>query len=168
MRIFKLLLLVLLPIFAVSAVATAQEADEWATPFDQPTQLVNEYRQPNSDYAAGHRGVDYLVSLNQPILAPADGEIRFVGLVVDRWLLTISHPNGQISEFEPACTDLSQGDRVTRGQPIAWVCEALPNYRQHCDQMRCLHFSLRQSGLYLSPLALIGGLNPSRLLPLVD
>jgi hypothetical protein len=33
----------------------------------------------------------------------------------------------------------------------------------HCAPLLCLHFSLRHNGAYLSPLALIGGLKPSRL-----
>lgn len=155
------------------------EGPEWSLPFEDSDtgtstvtgkglQLINHYRQPNSEYSAGHRGVDYQVSLNQTVLAPADGQVRFVGVVVDRPLLTLSHPGGEITEFEPLCTDLKVGDLVSRQDPIGWVCDAKPSYRKHCQDVRCLHFSLRKNDWYLSPLALIGGLNPSRLLPTDD
>jgi hypothetical protein len=37
------------------------------------------------------------------------------------------------------------------------------NLQSHCRPRLCIHISLRHSGSYLSPLALIGGLKPSRL-----
>lgn len=144
---------------------TGEAVEGWRMPFEVPTQLVNEYRQPSSEYSAGHRGVDYLVSLNQEVLAPARGQVRFVGRVVDRNLISLSHPGGEITEFEPVCSDLIAGEQVEAGQIIGWVCDPSIQYRQHCTNLRCLHFSLRKADMYLSPLALIGGLNPSRLLP---
>jgi murein DD-endopeptidase MepM/ murein hydrolase activator NlpD len=127
--------------------------------------LMNPYRQPNSDYSAGHRGVDYRVEIGQQIFAPADGTIAFAGQVANRKLLTIRHDLELVSELEPVCALLPVGTVVQVGQPIATACNDLPGYAWHCPDA-CVHFSLRISGKYISPLALIGGLNPSRLLPL--
>lgn len=136
----------------------------WAPPLELPVNLVNIYRQPNSDYSAGHRGIDYQVSTGDPVLAPADGQIWFSGKVVNRFLISIKHPDGTLSEFEPVCTDLNKGERVFLGQQIGQVCEADEEYRQHCATVKCLHFSIRVNGEYLSPQVFIGGINPSRLL----
>jgi murein DD-endopeptidase MepM/ murein hydrolase activator NlpD len=84
---------------------------------------------------------------------------------VNRGVLAIKHGNSLVSELEPACSDLEVGDVVTAGQQIGWACAAGETYKKHCPDDLCLHFSLRSEGKYLSPLALIGGLNPSRLLP---
>ena len=141
------------------------EVKPWNPPLDAPIKLVNQYRQPNSDYSAGHRGIDYLAIENQRILSPADGQVSFVGLVVNRNLISIRHQNGLQTEYEPVCSELKLGQRVSRGQQIGWLCQGQTNYDQHCDSADCLHFSLRKNGAYLSPLVQIGGMNPSRLLP---
>jgi murein DD-endopeptidase MepM/ murein hydrolase activator NlpD len=156
---------------AAAAANPSLPIGSWNPPLEAPVRLVNQYRQPNSDYSAGHRGVDYLVSIGQPILAPADGKVWFAGTVAQRPVLSIKHDGGYLTEFEPACTDLSAGEPVFAGQEIAVVCHGLSSYLSHCPKATCLHFSLRspaklQGGSeYLSPLLFIGGLNPSRLLP---
>lgn len=139
-------------------------AEAWTLPVS-PAELINPYRQPNSDYSAGHRGVDYRVSLGQVVVAPASGRVAFVGKVVNRNLITISHDGGFKTEFEPVCSNLTKGDSVALGGLIGEVCDADVSYRQHCSAARCLHFSMRLGGEYLSPLAVIGGMSPSRLLP---
>jgi murein DD-endopeptidase MepM/ murein hydrolase activator NlpD len=137
----------------------------WQAPFDSPHRLVRPYLQPASDYSAGHRGVDYEVELDEPLFAPADGVIAVSKVIVNRGVLAIKHGAGLVSELEPACSDLSVGASVLKGQVIGWACPAEVDYAQHCPADSCVHFSLRFEGKYLSPLALIGGLNPSRLLP---
>lgn len=146
------------------AVEIAPPSNHWVPPLEPPIRLINHYRQPNSDYSSGHRGVDYLVQEDQVVLAPENGEVWFSGKVVNRNLLSIMHHTGYLTEFEPVCTDLSKGEKVFAGQEIGRVCKADTDYRQHCSTAICLHFSLRKTGSYLSPLFLIGGLNPSRLI----
>lgn len=151
---------------AHGAVSSAQEPPviNWIPPLEPPINLINLYRQPNSDYSAGHRGIDYQVTIGQPVLAPADGQVWFSGKVVNRNLISLMHPDGNLTEFEPVCTDLQKGEPVFLGQEIGQVCEADASYRQHCRNATCLHFSIRQLGEYMSPQVFIGGINPSRLL----
>ena len=112
--------------------------------------------------------MDYLVEPGQAVLAPADGQIWFAGLVAQRPVLSILHSGGLLTEYEPVCTDLTKGEPVFAGQEIARVCGSKANYLQHCSNALCMHFSLRSSGAYLSPLVFIGGINPSRLLPMLE
>lgn len=155
-----------MPVLALdTAKPTEVSSLVWRVPLAPPVQLINQYRQPSSDYSAGHRGVDYQVSLGQAVFAPADGLVWFVGRVVDRNIISLKHGTGILTEFEPVCSALTAGDTVAMGEQIGLVCDATTSYRQHCDAARCLHFSMRSDGQYLSPLALIGDLNPSRLLP---
>lgn len=166
----KILISAMISIIGLIWVQVSSAADQvfpvtnWNPPLEAPIRLVNQYRQPNSDYSAGHRGVDYLTELGQPVLAPADGTIWFAGRVGQRDLISIMHPGGHLSEVEPVCTDLTKGEPVFQGQQIGEVCSASEKYLQHCTSATCLHFSLRREGAYLSPLIFIGGLNPSRLL----
>jgi len=151
-------LLLLLPLFSPAS------ANSWQVPLASPVTLFRPYLQPSSDYSAGHRGVDYRVSLAQPVFATTSGEISYAGKLVNRSLVAIRHGASLISEVEPVCTSLKVGDSVAAGQQIGSVCQPDSSY-SHCQNVRCLHFSLRSNGKYLSPLAFIGGLNPSRLFP---
>jgi hypothetical protein len=154
--------------FGFTAGANSTPDAPWMLPIEpndsDGLRLIEPYRQPNSDYSAGHRGVDYQVILAQAVMAPSGGQVWFRGRVVNRDLITIRHNGGLLTELEPVCSDLNVGDRVSMGQVIGQTCAADSNY-SHCKRVNCLHFSLRRDGAYLSPLALIGGLAPSRLLP---
>ncbi len=130
--------------------------------------LINSYRQSETEYSAGHRGVDYQVQLGQGVFAPADGQVHFVGKVVDRQLISISHEGELLSAFEPVCSRLNVGEQVSTGDLIGEICEADDSYQPHCEDMFCLHFSIRKNGQYLSPLWFTGELTQSRLLPWID
>jgi murein DD-endopeptidase MepM/ murein hydrolase activator NlpD len=130
--------------------------------------LVNSYRQSETEYSEGHRGVDYQVQLGQGVFTPGDGQVHFVGKVVNRQLISISHEGGLLSAFEPVCSHLQLGDRVSKGDLIGEICEADDSYQPHCEDMFCLHFSIRKNGHYLSPLWFTGELTPSRLLPWIE
>jgi murein DD-endopeptidase MepM/ murein hydrolase activator NlpD len=144
---------------------TIEPPESWQVPLEQPIHLINPFFQPNSDYSAGHRGIDYRVMLGQRVLSPTDATVWFVGKVVDRSVLSLRTTSGELVAFEPVCTDLRPGERVTVGQTIARVCQPDGNYEQHCDQQLCLHFSLRTADGYLSPIVRIGGYSPTVLLP---
>lgn len=143
--------------------SSASATESWRTPLDSPL-LVREFRQPNADWAAGHRGVDYLTKIDQPVYASHDGVVSFVGKVVNRSLISIRHENGLITTLEPVCSKLSINDHVSTSDLLGTVCNS-PDYESHCGTRLCLHFSLRTAGGYLSPLVVIGGLAPSRLKP---
>lgn len=110
------------------------------------------------------------------------GVIAFANPVALIPAVSIQHPGGYRTTFEPACTALPIGSPVAAGQVFAKVCKPdLPipvknptvkvvkevvkalNPLSHCRPRLCLHFSLRLNGEYLSPQSLIGGLEPSRL-----
>jgi murein DD-endopeptidase MepM/ murein hydrolase activator NlpD len=130
--------------------------------------LVNSYLAPDTTYGSGHRGVDYQVTLGQGVFAPADATVSFVGKVVDRQVLSLSHEGKVISSYEPVCSSLAIGQEVAAGDLVAEVCEAEEDYAQHCLDNLCLHFSTRQDGEYLSPLWFTGELTPSVLLPWIE
>ena len=130
--------------------------------------VIHHYRQSETPYSAGHRGVDYEVVLSQGVFAPADATVHFVGKVVNRQLISLSHDQQLISSYEPVCSTLTEGDPVQKGELIGEVCEGDQTYSPHCEGQSCLHFSIRKNGEYLSPLWFTGELKNSRLLPWVD
>ena len=130
--------------------------------------LVREYRQSETPYSAGHRGIDYEATLGQAVFAPADGKVHFVGEVVNRQLISLDHGQELLSAFEPVCSQLNEGDSVVSGQLIGEVCEGEASYDPHCQPSICVHFSVRKNGEYLSPLWFTGELTPSRLLQWIE
>jgi murein DD-endopeptidase MepM/ murein hydrolase activator NlpD len=125
--------------------------------------IVNQYESPLTPYSSGHRGIDIEAQINHEILSPATGTLSFVGKVGFRNLVTISFGDKKTS-LEPVCSELPTGTTVTQGEVIGTLCQPDPNYQWHCPQT-CLHFGIRNTDGYFSPLALIGGLAPSRLVP---
>ena len=143
--------------------SAASASETWLVPVAEP-RLVRQFLQPSADWSAGHRGVDYLVTISEQVFAPHEGEISFSGLVVNRSVVSIRHENGLVSSVEPLCPSVSTGESVETGQVIGTVCFP-DNYRSHCGLDTCLHFSMRTPNGYLSPLVKLGGLSPSRLKP---
>lgn len=138
-------------------VDSAAPRPAWDWPVDPPLVLIRQYIAPATAYSSGHRGVD-LAAGSGTVHAPADGVVHFAGVVVDRPVLSIRHPGGLISSYEPVETTLSKGDAVARGDPIGTVIVG------HCTGA-CLHFGVRFDGQYVSPLLYLGGIEPSVLLP---
>jgi hypothetical protein len=124
--------------------------------------VVNQYLAPMTEYGQGHRGIDLPALMGDQVLSPATGQISFVGKVGYRNLISIQFGNSFTASLEPVCSDLAEGMNVQLGDPIGLVCEPDPEYVWHCQQT-CLHFGTRSESGYFSPLAIIGGLTPSRL-----
>ena len=150
---------------AAVTVNSSPSRDRWVEILDPPIALVHPYWLPNGDYSAGHRGLDYRVSLGQAVYSPASAKVWFAGTVVDRPVVSLRTFSGDLIEFEPACSDMSAGASVELGQPVAVVCEPLANYSQHCQKLKCLHYSLRTQDGYISPQARLLQLSPTVLLP---
>ncbi len=140
-----------------------QATGDWQQPFsNQIAQRGSEYLAPESEYGPGHRGVDSVQELGSPIKAPVSGKIFFVGLVVDRNVVTIRSPSGYLASFEPACTDLIVGEGVLAGEKFAWHCSPQESYDYHCES--CIHFSVRSKFGYLSPDFFLSEILPSVIL----
>jgi murein DD-endopeptidase MepM/ murein hydrolase activator NlpD len=110
---------------------------------------------------SGHRGVDLEATHDGvPVTAPESGTVSFVGLVVDRPVITIDHGNGLRSSFEPVQSSLATGDVVAKEQAIGTL---LPG---HCGALSCVHWGVRHGEDYLNPVGFVLDLRPSILLPL--
>jgi murein DD-endopeptidase MepM/ murein hydrolase activator NlpD len=123
--------------------------------------VVRPFEAPAGPYAAGHRGVDLATSPGDVVLAAGPGRVRFAGSVAGRGVVVIEHPDGVLTEYEPAGPTVSAGEPVSRGQPIGRV------HGRHggCGPSWCLHWSARRDGGYFDPMTLLVRLGPVRLMP---
>lgn len=141
----------------------AAEAGSWSWPLDPRPAVVRAFDPPARPWLSGHRGVDLRAAHDGvPVTSPAAGTVRFVGLVVDRPVITVDHGNGLRSSFEAVRSDLSTGATVAEGDVLGWI---LPG---HCRPARCIHWGVRRGEAYVNPLAFVTDLRPSVLLPPLD
>jgi murein DD-endopeptidase MepM/ murein hydrolase activator NlpD len=156
MRRFAVVVLVVTAILGPGPAARAADP-EWSWPVEPPRAILRPFIAPATPYSAGHRGID-IRAPGGSLFAPADGVVHFAGFVVDRPVLSIRHPGGLLSSYEPVNTALVEGDLVSRGELIGDILAG------HCSA-RCVHVGVRLDGEYLSPLNFLGGVPRSVLLP---
>lgn len=131
----------------------------WRWPIDAPRAVESPYRAPAHEFGAGHRGIDLATAQSVIVRAPADGTIAFRGTVVDRPLITIAHPGGYVSTFEPVSSTLAPGDTVSAGDEIGAVAAG-----GHAS-LGALHLGVRLDGAYINPMLLFGPVPRAVLLP---
>lgn len=166
-------LCLLVLVICVSPSAGADSV-RWQAPVAGQLTVIHSFEKPAAKWSAGHRGVDLALEADGKVLAPAEGTVIFSGTVVDRQVITLEHPDGRKSSFEPVTDPLPVGSRVSAGDTIA----RLDPQVQHCPESHCLHWGVREpardqptasKGMdYINPLLLLGLEKPSVLLPIGD
>ncbi|KAA5832556.1 M23 family metallopeptidase [Saccharopolyspora hirsuta] len=147
------------------APAPAARASEgqFGWPLAPPPAVARPFEAPAHTYGPGHRGVDLVGEVGQPVLAAGDGLVVFAGQVAGRNLVSIEHPTGLRTTYEPVRPAVSVGDQVARGQPIGDLEPGHPECTAQPPQA-CLHWGARERVAYLDPLRLLG-IGHVRLLP---
>lgn len=116
---------------------------------------------PESPWSAAHRGIDLRAEADRTVRAPGDGTVTFSGVVVDRPVVTLTHPDGLRSSLEPVVGTVDVGTAVAAGDPIGTVASS----SGHCAPRTCVHWGVRSGEVYLDPLGLLPGSGPVVLLP---
>jgi murein DD-endopeptidase MepM/ murein hydrolase activator NlpD len=155
-RFTLLLLLITLVMPVGSAVASAPPpppvpAARFSWPLAPPHPVLRRFVAPSVPWGPGHRGVDLGGSVGDPVLAVADGTVVFAGHLVDRTLVSVDHPNGLRSTYEPIAPAVSPGQLVHRGDLLGHLQPGHPD----CPAPACLHWGIRRGDEYLDPLALV-------------
>jgi murein DD-endopeptidase MepM/ murein hydrolase activator NlpD len=109
------------------------------------------FQPPSEPYGPGHRGVDLIGTEGQPVLAAGDGEVVYAGPLADRGVVSIDHPNGLRTSYEPVRASVRAGQLVRRGEPVGTLAPG----HLGCRAEACLHWGLRHDGRYLDPLLLV-------------
>ena len=146
-----------------SAASAAGSPSGWVWPLSPRPEVVRTFEAPEGPYASGHRGADLASLPGAPVLAAGAGIVAFAGRVAGRGVVSIDHPGGLRTTYEPVAASVTRGDRVTAGLVIGRL--ELP--ASHCFPAACLHWGLRRGPTYLDPLSLLGPVHV-RLLPVWD
>lgn len=137
-------------------VATAFADGGYSAPLSPRPTVVTAYDEPAKRWQRGHRGVDLAAGPGQAVHAAGAGRVRFAGTVAGRPVVSVAHPDGVITTYEPVEARVAAGDHVARGETIGTVISGHPG----CPVVVCLHWGARRgSGRgseYLDPLGLLG------------
>jgi murein DD-endopeptidase MepM/ murein hydrolase activator NlpD len=142
------------------AAGPAAAATGWRWPLDPPVAVVEEFSAPAGPFAPGHRGVDLGGQVGDPVLSAGPGVVAFAGVVAGRGVVSVDHPGGLRTSYEPVRATVARGDQVGAGD----VLGRLEAVASHCPPAACLHWGLRRGDTYLDPRSLLGAVRV-RLLP---
>jgi murein DD-endopeptidase MepM/ murein hydrolase activator NlpD len=159
-----LLALLVLGAVAVPAPAAAEpawSAPAWSAPLDGDLRVTRPFDPPPDPFGAGHRGVDLAGIPGGRVLAAGAGVVVFAGMVAGRPVVSIDHPGGLRTTYEPVAPSVAAGQPVARGSPIGRLSAG----HSGCPVAACLHWGLRRGEVYLDPLGLVRPVQV-RLLPL--
>ena len=146
---------------AAPAPAPAPAARSWAWPLAPRPAVLRTFDPPEKPWLSGHRGVDLQAAADGgPVTSPESGTVSFVGVVVDRPVITVDHGNGLRSSFEPVRSGLKKGATVAKGDVLGALMTG------HCGAAPCVHWGVRRGEDYVNPLGFVMDLRPSILLPL--
>jgi murein DD-endopeptidase MepM/ murein hydrolase activator NlpD len=157
-------LLILSAVAATGLLAQpAAAASAYRLPLDGPPVVVRAFAPPPEPWLPGHRGVDLAARPGATVVSAGPGIVAFAGVVAGRPVISIDHPGGLRTTYEPVASVVPAGEAVEPGTPIGTLSAGHPG----CPVAACLHWGLRSGDTYLDPLSLLGG-GPVhvRLLPL--
>ncbi|HSF26820.1 MAG TPA: M23 family metallopeptidase [Actinomycetes bacterium] len=147
------------PTWADATAPVPPGPDRWAAPV-QPLRLARGFAPPAQRWLPGHRGIDLAASVGAEVRAVDAGVVVWAGDLAGIAVVSIAHPNGLRSTYQPVEASVEIGDLVARGQPLGTVTVA----GSHCAPAACLHLGAKRGQTYLDP-SLLLGLRRPRLLP---
>jgi murein DD-endopeptidase MepM/ murein hydrolase activator NlpD len=119
---------------------------------------------PSPNWQAGHRGVDLAGTPGQPVFAAAEGTVVFAGELAGRPVVSVAHPGGLRTSYEPVLASVRAGQRVGAGTMLG---ELQPGHAG-CPAPACLHWGAMWGPAsradYVDPLGLVTS-TPIRLKP---
>jgi murein DD-endopeptidase MepM/ murein hydrolase activator NlpD len=129
-------------------------AEHFAWPLAPPHPVLRPFQPPSTPYGPGHRGVDLGGYLNEPVLAADRGLVLYAGPLADRSLVSIEHPGGLRTTYEPVQPSVRVGEQVRRGQVIGTLQAGHPGCPATAPVV-CLHWGAHRQRTYLDPLRLL-------------
>ncbi len=127
--------------------------------------VVRTFDAPSPDWNRGHRGVDLAGTADQPVYAAGAGTVVYAGMLAGRQVVSLAHPGGLHTSYEPVQASVRVGQLVAAGAVIG---ELLGGHRD-CPVAACLHWGAMWGPAaraeYVDPLGLLAA-TPIRLKPL--
>ena len=155
-----LVLLVLVTLLAPTPAGSAGTDPVGVWPLAPEPVVERGFDPPDDPWGAGHRGVDLVGAVGQPVRAALPGRVSWVGVLAGRGVVVVDH-GGTRTTYEPVDATVELGATLGAGDRIGTLGLA----GSHCLPRACLHWGWLEGETYLDPLRLVGA-GPVRLLPL--
>ncbi len=150
--LFVVVLVVLVGAILAGTAGPARAAPDdtggWMRPVDG--QVVEPFDAPSSEYAAGHRGVDFAAAPGTPVRAANDGVVSFAGSVAGTLHVTVAHAGDLRTSYSfLGSVGVRVGQPVTRGDVVGLTGGVGTDH-----DGRVLHLGLRIGDRYVDPMLL--------------
>jgi len=127
--------------------------------------VCRSFDAPVPDWQPGHRGVDLIGVPGQPVYAAEAGTVVFAGLLAGRPVVSVAHPGGLRTSYEPVEATVQAGQLVGSASALG----RLATGHAGCPTAACLHWGAMWGpaarAVYVDPLGLLVS-TPVRLKPL--
>ncbi len=127
--------------------------------------VVRVFDAPTPNWQRGHRGVDLAGTPGQQVYAAAPGTVVFAGMLAGRPVVSVAHPGGLRTSYEPVVAAARAGQLVAAGAALGVLAAG----HEGCPAPACLHWGAMwgpaANAEYIDPIGLLAT-TPIRLKPL--
>lgn len=140
---------------ALTAAPAGAEVGRLQWPLRPAAAVTRGFDAPAPNWTRGHRGVDLAGSTGQTVFASAGGTVVFAGELAGRPLVSVQHPGGLRTSYEPVRPAVRAGQRVDTGTELGVLLDG----HAGCPVRACLHWGAMWGPAsradYVDPLALL-------------
>jgi len=158
-------LVAVLSVMLACAAPASADTVRFAWPLRPPPAVTRNFDAPSPRWNPGHRGVDLAGTVGQPVYAAGPATVVFAGILAGRPLVSLAHPGGLRTTYEPVRAGVRVGQSVAASTPIGSLEAGHPG----CPAPACLHWGAMWGPAsradYVDPLGLLA-VTPIRLKPL--
>lgn len=126
--------------------------------------VVRSFDAPSPNWQRGHRGIDLAATPGQSVFAAGPGTVVFAGRLAGRPLVSVAHPGGLHTSYEPIDADVRAGQLVGATTTLGRLVAGHPG----CPAAACLHWGAMWGPAaradYVDPVGLLAT-TPVRLKP---
>lgn len=134
-----------------AAVTDRERATHWGWPLAGVPEVARGFDPPAQRWGAGHRGIDLVGVVGEPVLSTEAGVVTYSGVVAGAGVVSVTHPDGLRSTYQPVADRVGRGDRVARGDRLGSLDSG-----GHCLTRDCLHLgAIRGRDTYVDPTPLL-------------
>ncbi|CMN41007.1 M23 peptidase domain-containing protein [Mycobacterium tuberculosis] len=105
-------------------------------PLRPPPAVVRQFDAASPNWNPGHRGVDLAGRPGQPVYAAGSATVVFAGLLAGRPVVSLAHPGGLRTSYEPVVAQVRVGQPVSAPTVIGALAAGHPG----CQAAACLHW----------------------------
>jgi len=117
--------------------------------------VVRVFDAPSPNWNRGHRGVDLAGRPGQPVYAAGPATVVYAGMLAGRRLVSLAHPGGLRTSYEPVEARVRVGQRLAAGAEIGELSAG----HAGCPTAACLHWGAMWGPAaradYVDPLGLL-------------